>query len=167
MSGYNTVDEAVIEASPEVLWEALVAEFRGARRWYVPYVTFRPGATPLDRIGGETHVTVHTRGLDRPGLRLRYTSRSRVVEPDRHLAVEYVSGAFRGEEEFVLQPLEGGGTRLAIHWRARPHGWVRFLARLVHLDEEHSRVTREALANLATLAQLTADQAQDEPQPVP
>jgi uncharacterized protein YndB with AHSA1/START domain len=169
MSSYDTVDEAIIDASPEVVWEALLAEFQGARRWWLPHVTFETVGEPVDRVGGEMQVTVHTRGIDRKGLRLRYIARSRTVEPARHLVFDYVTGGFQGWEEFVLAPLdEGARTHVAVHWRARPNGWVRFLAKAVAMDEEHSRVTRDGLANLAQLTQTaTVEQPEGEPQPVP
>ncbi|HEY3144607.1 MAG TPA: SRPBCC family protein [Acidimicrobiales bacterium] len=151
MSGYDIVDEAVLDASTDTVWNAVLAEFRGARRWWVPWVTFKPGTASFDRVGGEVHATIHTRGETKRGLRLRFTARTRSVDPGRRLVADYVAGAFRGSGDFAVAPVEGGRTRLTMHWRAQPHGWVRVLAKVVDIGKEHSRTSQEALANLATV----------------
>lgn len=152
MSSYNIVDEAVLDASPDTVWKAILAEFRGARRWWVPWVTFKPGVAPIDQVGGEVHATIHTRGIEKPGLRLHFTARTRSIDPGRRLVADYVGGAFRGSGDFALVPVDGGDrTRLTMHWRARPHGWVRLLTKVVNVGKEHSRTTQDALTNLASL----------------
>ncbi|QBI54913.1 SRPBCC family protein [Streptomonospora litoralis] len=150
MKNYDRIDEAVIEAPPAAVWEALISEFRGAARWWVPHNTYALLSGSPDEVGGEVEVTVHTRGADRGGLKLRFVSRTRSVEPDRMLAVEYVSGVFRGPSEFWLTPLDDGArTRLAMHFRGRPHGWLRLLSGVAPLDREHSAGTQAAFAELA------------------
>jgi uncharacterized protein YndB with AHSA1/START domain len=150
MSGYDIVEEKVIDASPDFVWEQLMSELRGARRWWVPHVTFEPGAVPADRVGGEAHGTIHARGVDsRRGPRLRFTARTIAVEAPRRLVGQYVDGAFRGTIEFTLAPVDGDRTRFTIHWLARPAGRVRLMAKLVNIGKEHSRTTRDALDNLA------------------
>jgi uncharacterized protein YndB with AHSA1/START domain len=152
MNSYDLIDEAVIGASPDLVWEALVAELRGAARWWVPYNTFEPGTVPPDQVGGEVQVTVHTRGVDRRGLKLRFTARTRSVHPGRQLVADYVAGVFRGSCEYALDPLDGGQcTRLSMHFRARPHGWLRHLARVADISREHSKATQSAFAHLDAL----------------
>ena len=152
MSDYDVVDQVVIDAEPEVVWQAILAEFRGARRWWVPHNTFCPGAVPSDRVGGEVTVTVHTRGVAQRGLRLRFTARTREVAPARRLVADYVAGAFRGSSDYSLDPLDGGTrTRLSLHWQARPQGWVGVLAHAVDIGQEHSRATIQAFDNLGAL----------------
>ncbi|SDR22291.1 SRPBCC family protein [Thermostaphylospora chromogena] len=152
MNGYDLVDEVFLDASPDVVWNALIAELCGAARWWVPHNTFEPGAVPPDQVGGETRVTVHTKGVDKGGPKLRFTSRTRRVEPGRRLLVDYVEGVFRGSAEFTLEPLDDGRrTRLAMRFLARPHGWARLLDRVVDLGGQHSKTIREAFANLGAL----------------
>jgi len=151
MGGYDIVDEKVIDASPATVWHAVLAEMRGARRWWTPHVTFEPGTTPIDEVGGEARATIHTRGEDKRGLRLRFTARTRSVEPGRKLVADYVAGAFRGQGIFSVAPVGGGRALLTMRWVARPHGWVRILAKVVNIGKEHSKTSQAALANLATL----------------
>jgi hypothetical protein len=148
MRGYDVVDDEVIDAPPEVVWEELVAELHGARRFWVPHNTFRPGAVPPEQVGGEVEVTVHTRGADKRGLKLRCTARTRVVEPARRLVADYVDGVFRGVGIFTLEPLDGGRTHLSMTFQAMPHGWLKALARVVDIGAEHSKATQNAFTAL-------------------
>lgn len=152
MKNYDRIDEAVIDAPPAAVWEALISEFRGAAAWWVPHNTYVLRSGAPDEVGGEVEVTVHTRGVDRGGLKLRFLARTRAVEPARLLEVEYVSGVFRGTSGFRLTPLDGGDrTRLAMHFQGRPHGWLRLLSGVAPLDQEHSAGTQAAFTSLAGL----------------
>lgn len=150
MSAYDVVNRVTIDAPPGEVWEALVAELCGAGQWWVPHNTFEAGAVPPDRPGGETHVTVHTRGVDRRGLRLRFTARTTEVEPSRRLAVDYVAGAFRGSAAYDLDPIDQGrSTRFSLQFRARPHGLARALSRKI--PTAHWAATQDGFRNLAAL----------------
>lgn len=159
MSGYNVVDRAVINAPPEVIWGLLLAELRGGRRWWVPHNTFESGDTPPHEVGGDTHVTVHTKGVDKGGPKLRFTARTRCVDPPRRLLADYVAGDFRGSVSFELDPLDHGRTLFAIRWQARTSGRTRLLAKLVDIGNEHSKAARDALANLAAVIEADKTQA--------
>ena len=151
MNGYDIIDETVIDASPDRVWAALVAELNGARQFWVPANTFAPGSTPPEQLGGETHVTVHTKGVDKGGPKLRFTSRTTAVTPQRRLAGEYVHGGLRGSNEYVLEPLRDGSTLLSMHFRATPNGVVKLMARVADIGAEHSTATRAAFARLADI----------------
>lgn len=152
MSSFDIIDEAFLDASPDIVWQELIAELRGAARWWVPHNTFEPAAVSPDQVGGQTRVTVHTKGVDQGGLKLRFTARTRSVEPGRRLVADYVAGDFRGSSEFAVDPVdEGRRTRLSMHFRGQPHGRMRLLARLADVGQQHSKATQEAFANLNAL----------------
>jgi hypothetical protein len=152
MNGYDLIDEAVIGAAPDIVWESLITELSGAARWWIPHNTFEPGTMPPDQVGAEVQVTVHTRGVNRRGLRLQFTARTRLVDLHRRLVTDYVAGVFRGSSEYTLSPVDDGRlTRLSVHFRAQPHGWLRHLARVADLGQEHSKATQSAFANLEAL----------------
>jgi pimeloyl-ACP methyl ester carboxylesterase/uncharacterized protein YndB with AHSA1/START domain len=160
MNGCDIIDEAFIDASPDIVWQELVAELRGAARWWVPHNTFEPGSVPPDQVGGETQVTVHTKGADQGGLKLRFTARTRSVKPGHRLVADYVAGVFRGSSEFTLDPVDNGQrTRLSMHFRGQPHGRMRLLARIADIGLQHSKGTQSAFANLNALVdrERTAD----------
>ncbi|MFD3806022.1 SRPBCC family protein [Streptomyces sp. NPDC058611] len=148
MTTYDLIDEAVIDAPADDVWEALVAEFRGAKQWWVPHNTFTSVSGAPDAVGGEVGVTVHTKGSDKGGLKLRFTSRTVAVERGRRLDIEYVSGVFRGPGSFVLEPLADGRTRIAMHFTGSPHGWLKVLAKVADLGAEHSKGTLAAFKSL-------------------
>jgi uncharacterized protein YndB with AHSA1/START domain len=152
MNGYDLVDEAFIDASPDIVWQELLSELRGAARWWVPHNTFEPGSVPPEHVGGTTEVTIHTKGVNQGGLKLRFTSRTRSIEPGRRLVIDYVAGVFRGSSEFTLDPVDDGQrTRLSMHFRAQPHGRMRLLARIADVGLQHSQGTQAAFANLNAL----------------
>lgn len=152
MASCDLIDEAFINASPDIVWQELIAELRGAARWWVPHNTYEPGSLPPDQVGGETRVTVHTKGVDRGGLKLRFTARTRSVEPGRRLVVDYVAGVFRGWSEFALDPVDNGRrTRLSMHFQGQPHGWMRLLGSVADIPLQHSKATHAAFANLNAL----------------
>ncbi|MGW6718502.1 SRPBCC family protein [Streptomyces sp. NPDC054995] len=151
MKTYELVDEAWLTAGPDAVWEALLGELSGKARWWVPDNTFEPVDGSPDRVGALTRITVHTKGVDKGGKKLRFTARTTAVQQAERLALEYVEGAFRGTAEFTLTPLEDGGTRLVMFFRASPQGQLAFLARLVDVGAMHTRATRAAFGRLNQL----------------
>ncbi|MDJ1639776.1 SRPBCC family protein [Streptomyces pakalii] len=151
MKTYELVDEAWLTAGPDAVWEALLGELSGAARWWVPDNTFEPVDGAPDRVGALTRITVHTKGVDKGGKKLRFTARTTAVQRAERLALEYVEGAFRGTAEFTLTRLEDGGTRLVMFFRASPQGQLAFLARLVDVGAMHTRATRAAFGRLNQL----------------
>ncbi|WP_103507654.1 SRPBCC family protein [Streptomyces sp. SM13] len=151
MKKYELVDEALLAAGPDAVWEALLGELAGDARWWVPDNTFEPVDGSPDRVGALTRITVHTKGVDKGGKKLRFTARTTAVQRAERLALEYVEGAFRGTAEFTLTPLEDGGTRLAMAFRATPQGQLALLANLVDVGAMHTRATRAAFGRLNLL----------------
>lgn len=152
MSGYDIIDTTFIDTSPDVVWKELIAELNGGAAWWVPKNTFVPGAVAPDEPGGETEVTVHAKGVDKGGPKLRFVARTREVEPGRRLAADYVSGVFLGICEFVLEPAAGGRrTRLSMHFKAEPKGLARVLGKVADIGLEHSRETQAAFSRLNQL----------------
>ncbi|MFE2288785.1 SRPBCC family protein [Streptomyces sp. NPDC059443] len=148
MTTYDLIDEAVIDAPADAVWDALVAEFRGGEKWWVPSNTFTTVSGAPDAVGGKVGVTVHTKGAGNGGLKLRFTSRTVAVEPGRRLDIEYVDGVFRGPSTFLLEPLPDGRTRISMHFVGRPHGWLKLLAKVADLGAEHSKGTLAAFESL-------------------
>ncbi|MFE9538460.1 SRPBCC family protein [Streptomyces sp. NPDC006691] len=148
MTTYDLIDEATIDAPADTVWSALVAEFRGARKWWVPANTFTTLSGAPDAVGGRVGVTVHTKGVDKGGPKLRFTARTIAVEPGRRLKVEYVEGVFRGTSTFSLDPIADGRTRISMHFDGRPHGWLKLLAKVADLGAEHSKGTLAAFVSL-------------------
>ncbi|MFI5756900.1 SRPBCC domain-containing protein [Streptomyces sp. NPDC051569] len=149
MNGYDIIDEAVVDAPADVVWDALIAEFRGAAQWWVPANTFETVSGAPDEIGGRVAGIVHTKGVGNGGPKLRFTARTTSVEPGRRLTVEYVDGVFRGPASFTLEPLDGGHrTRISMHFQGRPNGKLKLLAKVADIGAEHSKAAQAAFAAL-------------------
>jgi uncharacterized protein YndB with AHSA1/START domain len=148
VSGYDIIDEAFIDTSPDLVWQALVAELSGAASFWVPFNTFSASGPP-DQVGTEVKWTVHAKGVDKGGPKLRFTSRTTAVEPGRKLSAEYFEGVFRGHVTFVLEPVNGGlGTRVSIHFKAEPQGFVKILSKVADVGLKHSQAAQLAFSNL-------------------
>ncbi|MFJ7208293.1 SRPBCC family protein [Streptomyces sp. NPDC098789] len=148
MTTYDRIDEAVIDAPAPAVWEALVAELQGAKEWWVPSNTFELLSGAADRVGGRVAVTVHTKGSDNGGLKLRFTQRTVAVDPGRRLDVAYVDGVFRGTASFGLEPLVDGRTRISMHFIGTPNGFLKVLSKVADLGAEHSKGALSAFESL-------------------
>lgn len=157
MPAYDVINEALIDASPERVWTALIAEFDGARAWWVPANTFAPTDAGAGQVGGETEVTVHTKGVDKGGPKLKFTARTTAIEPASRLLTTYVAGAFRGTALYRLIPVDGGmRTKLWMRFQARPMGILKVLSKVVKVDQEHSKATEAAFRSLDEVLRRTA-----------
>jgi uncharacterized protein YndB with AHSA1/START domain len=171
MGRYDVVDEIVIAAPAEAVWNALIDEARGDSGWWRPYVELcRGGDASVDQPGAVLDIAVHPDGERRRPIEPRFSSRTVEVEPNRRLRGEYFAGWFRGTSEWVLEPVEEG-TLVRFRWAARTHGILPTLLGLfVDVGERHSEVTRKGLASLAryVLARAAPPRPADEaPQSMP
>jgi uncharacterized protein YndB with AHSA1/START domain len=157
MPAYDVINEAIIDAEPERVWSALIAEFDGAAAWWVPANTFAPGAGGAGYVGGETHVTVHTKGVGNGGPKLKFTARTTAIDPCSRMLTTYVDGAFRGTALYCLIPVDGGSrTKLWMRFQARPMGILKVLSKVVDVGAAHSTATAAAFASLDELLRRTA-----------
>jgi uncharacterized protein YndB with AHSA1/START domain len=148
VSGYDIIDAGFIDASPDLVWQALVAELGGAASFWVPFNTFSASGPP-DQVGTEIKWTVYAKGVDKGGPKFRFTSRTTAVEPGRKLTAEYFEGVFRGHVTFVVEPVNDGlGTWVSIHFKAEPRGFVKLLAKIADVSLKHSQAAQRAFSNL-------------------
>ncbi|TCO52816.1 SRPBCC family protein [Actinocrispum wychmicini] len=151
MSGYDIIDEAYIDSSPDLVWHSLVAELSGAASFWLPFNTFESSG-PADELGTTVKWTVHPKGKDKGGPKLRFTSRTVSVVPGRRLTAEYFEGVFRGTADFTVEPVNGGlATRVSLHFTAQPQGLAKVLSKVADIGQKHSDATQLAFANLNTV----------------
>ena len=142
MAKYDVVNEAVIAATPAEIVAAFLDEAAGRSRWWQPVLQMRPrGDKPLPEIGAMVDITVS--GGGRLGGTAHCVARVAVFNPERRLVLEYFDGDFRGTEEWTLDPVDAGHTRIATRWMTDPQGAVRLLARFVDVPGGYSKVMRE------------------------
>jgi uncharacterized protein YndB with AHSA1/START domain len=150
VSGYDIIDEAYIDSSPDLVWNALIAELSGAASFWLPFNSFTSSGAP-DELGAKVNWTVHPKGRDKGGPKLKFTSRTVAVDPGRRLIAEYFEGVFRGKADFRIEPVDGGlATRISLHFSAKPQGLAKVLSKVADIGQKHSDATQLAFSNLAT-----------------
>lgn len=151
MSGLDIIDEAYVDTTPDLVWQAIIAELGGAATFWSSHNTFS-STRPADEVGAEVTWTVHPKGVGKAGPKLRFTSRTVAVDPGRRLETDLFGGVFRGSATFTVEPVCGGlATLISLHFKTTPHGWVKMLAKVADVGLKHSRATQAAFANLDQL----------------
>ena len=147
----DVTDEALIDASPDVVYRAVVDEHDGKTNWWTPYhsMELREGDS-YGEVGALLDNTVRVRGR----FPIRFTTRTVEVEQNERIRVEYVGGAFRGE---ALWKFEGvnGKTRLRLRWRTSPSGVLRALAPFLPVEKSHSDTMKVGFENLSAFLDRT------------
>jgi uncharacterized protein YndB with AHSA1/START domain len=145
MPKYDVLNEATIAATPAEIVGAFLDEAAGRSQWWQPSLRMRQrGNKPLPEIGAAVDITVTGEG--RLGQRwgtTRFSGRVTAFDPDRRLVLEYFDGDFRGTEEWSLDPVDAGRTRIVTRWRTDPQGAVRLGARFVDVPGTYSKVMQE------------------------
>ena len=113
----------------------------------------RRGARPLPEIGAAVDIAVTGGGrLDQRWVTTRFSERVTAFDPDRRLVLEVFDGDFRGTEEWTLEPVDAGHTRIATRWRTDPQGAVRLAARFVDVPGSYSKVMQEGFRAIERFA---------------
>jgi polyketide cyclase/dehydrase/lipid transport protein len=145
MTKYDVSNRATIAATPAEVIDAFLEEAAGRSHWWEPFVRMRRrGGKPLPEIGSAVDITVTGEGwLDQRWGAVRFSGRVTAFDPGRRLVLEYFDGDFRGTEEWTVDPVDAGHTRIATRWRADPQGAVRLVARFVDIPGSYSKVMQE------------------------
>jgi len=143
MRKYDVTDEAVINASPEVVSNALVDMFDGKVNWWLPHLSSKLRSGPsMGEVGTLFDVTVHM------AMPLRFTGKTVEIQRPNRVLVHYIGGAFRGEALWTFEKRQDG-TMLRLRWQADPANLMTKLASLfVAVGKGHSQVMHKGFANL-------------------
>lgn len=141
----DVIDEALLDASPGVVFRAIVDEHDGKTDWWAPHYTMaiRSGDTYAE-VGMLLDNTVRVRGR----FPIRFVTRTVEVRANEAIRVEYVDGSFRGEALWTFEETDGN-TRLTNRWQVAPAGMLRYLAPLLPIEHSHSDTMRVGFENLA------------------
>jgi hypothetical protein len=154
MTRYDVSNEAIIAATPAEIVGAFLEEAAGRSQWWQPLVRMRQrGGKPLPELGAEVEITVAGEGLlGQRWFTARFSERVAAFDPDRRLLLEVFGGDFRGTEEWTVEPVDAGHTRIATRWRTDPQGAVRLAARFVDIPGSYSKVMREGFRAIERFA---------------
>ena len=158
MTTYDVLNEATIAATPAEIVTAVLEEAAGRSQWWEPSLRMRQrGDKPLPEIGAMVDITVS--GGGRLGGTARCVARVAVFDPERRLVLEYFDGDFRGTEEWTLDPVDAGHTRIATRWMTDPQGAVRLLARFVDVPGGYSKVMQEGFRAIERFSATRRDES--------
>jgi uncharacterized protein YndB with AHSA1/START domain len=144
MTRYDVTNRATIAATPAEIISAFLEEAAGRSHWWQPSVRMRQrGVRPLPQIGAAVDITVGGGALLDRQWTARFSGRVTAFDPDRRLVLEYFDGDFRGGEEWTLEPVDAGHTRITTRWRTDPQGVVRLAARFVDVPGSYSAVMQQ------------------------
>jgi uncharacterized protein YndB with AHSA1/START domain len=153
MTAYDVLDEATIAATPAEIVRALLDEAAGRSHWWQPYLRMRQrGNEPPTEIGAVVDITVNGGGLALGLAAVSFAGRVTAFEPERRLVLDYFDGDFRGTAEWTLTPAGTGHTRIAVRFRADPHGGMRLKARFVDVPSINSSVMHEGFRGIERFA---------------
>ncbi|MBT3179176.1 MAG: SRPBCC family protein [Desulfobacula sp.] len=143
MTTYDVTDEAIINASSDVVFKALGNEFAGKTSWWMPHLSskLREGYS-LGETGAIYDIIIHGK---RP---LKFTYKSLEIKKNEMSRGIYIEGAFRGESIYKLEDIEGK-TKLSLRWRVKPSGLVfKIFAPFFPIEKSHSDVMQYGFKNL-------------------
>ena len=144
MPKYDVTDEAIVDASPDVVYDAVVDEMDGKTSWWMPHrsMKLREGDS-YGEVGALVDSAVRSR------LPTRFTTKTVEVKNNEMIRVHYIEGALRGEGLWKFESFEGK-TKLSYRWRTSPSGLLlRILAPFLPVEKSHSDVTKAGFNNLA------------------
>jgi hypothetical protein len=143
MAGNKTfVDEAMIDASPDMAFNAVLDECAGVSHWWMPLYEIKPRAgTPVRRMGMVSDVTLH-------GARtLRFSWTVTKIAEGKSVEVEY-SGDFTATGEWVFEPVDGK-TKLKYIWIGRSDRLLLALAfNFMDMKKLHSEAIQQGFKGL-------------------
>ncbi len=143
MAKYDVTDETIINASPDVVYNAVIDECDGKTSWWMPHLSSRlREGDSCGKVGALFDLTVHGK------LPIKFTAKTVEAKNNEMIRINYVEGAFRGEGLWKFESLEGK-TRLSFRWRTSPSGLLlRILAPFLPIEKSHSDVMKAGFNNL-------------------
>ncbi|MFC1973834.1 SRPBCC family protein [Chloroflexota bacterium] len=145
MTKYDVTDEAIINASPDVVYNAVIDEMDGKTNWWMPYHSTKLCAgDSYGKVGVIHDSTVRIHGK----LPIKFTTKTVEVKNNEMIRVDYVDGALRGQGLWEFESLEGK-TKLSYRWQTSPSGLLRrILAPILPYKKSHSDVMKAGFNNL-------------------
>ena len=142
MVKFDITDEAIINARPEIVFNAVKDEACGKTSWWMPHLSFKPREESNCGIGDLIDVTVIGK---RP---ITFTTKTVEIKMNEMVKGNYVEGAYRGE--FIWEFKESDGkTKVSFRWRTKPEGLLlRILAPFLPIEKYHSNVMKAGFDNL-------------------
>jgi len=133
-------DEAVINASPPVVFKAILNEYGGVTHWWTfIQQSILKGDVPIDQEGAVVDIIIHSeRAKGTPKFTYKFT---KIVEP-KSIDIE-VTGNIAGTAKWTFEPIEGK-TKAKFEWDVKPQRLLYvLLSPFVDMGKIHSEVMQK------------------------
>ena len=142
MSKYDVTDEAIINASPEVVYNAIIDVYDGKTSWWLLYFSskIREGGSS-GNVDALFDITIHAL------IPIKFTGKTLEAKNNVMLRLDYVKGAFNGIGVWKFESLKGK-TKISFRWRMSPAGWLRIVAPFYPIVKSHSDVMQKGFIKL-------------------
>jgi ribosome-associated toxin RatA of RatAB toxin-antitoxin module len=144
MTKYDVTDEAIIDASPDAVYKAVIDELDGKTSWWKPHFSSKL------REGDSSSKAGALYDMAVLGTPVKFTAKTIEVKENEMIRYEYVEGAFRGECVWKFEHSEDK-TKVNTLWRTDPSGFlVRIMELVMSPEKAHSDVMQGGFENLRT-----------------
>ncbi len=114
MPKIDVTDEAVINAPPTVVYNAILNEYAGATNWWTPHLEGKlRGNKPVDCEGAICDITGKSHGIT-----ARFSVKVTKVEQNKSIELE-LTGDFLGSEKWTFEPSGIGKTNVKLRYIGR------------------------------------------------
>lgn len=143
---YDVIDEAIINASPSAVYNAIIDVYDGKQNWWMPFVSSfilqgNSSASP----NSLSKVTIH--GISK----IAFITKTVETQTNELIRVHYTKGAFKGEGLWEFKHVDNK-TTVSFRWRANPSGLlIKIIALFYPLAKSHSTVMQKGFKNLKKL----------------
>ncbi len=144
MPKFDVVDEAVIDASPSVVYQALLDEIAGVTDWWMPHLKCKvKGDMPIDRMGATFDIIIN------PNSRMNATFCATVTKAEKDKSIEEkYTGDFVGTGKWTFEPIDGK-TKVQFKWTAKTNSvLLSVFSPFVDFGKRHSDVTQKGFKAL-------------------
>jgi uncharacterized protein YndB with AHSA1/START domain len=133
MPKIDVVDEAIIDSPPSEVFNAILEEYAGVTRWWMPHFEGKlKGEVPIGCVGAVCEMTGHTHGVT-----ARFSVKIVKIEQDKSIEME-LKGDFVGFEKYTFEPSDGQ-TKIRLHYVGATNRLLfSVLSPFVNPEKQHS-----------------------------
>lgn len=145
MPKYDVTDEAIINASPAVVYQALIDEMDGKTDWWHPYhiTTLRDGDS-FGQVGAIHDTAIRVHG----SLAIHFAAKTAEVKANEMIRLEYIEGSLLGECIWRFEEVDGK-TKLSYQWMVSTAGfWRSLFAHMLPYARSHSKTMEKGYKQL-------------------
>lgn len=143
MAAYDITDEEIINAGPDVVYQAIIDKYNGKTNWWMPYCSYKLlEGESCSKAGSLVCVTIHDL------LPVKVTAKTVETKKNEMIRLKYIKGAFSGDVLWKFEELEGK-TKVSFRWQVDLSWWLlRMASHFSSIAKTHSDVMVKGYDNL-------------------